>query len=558
MSIPSIQEMHEFIKNNESFFTTPLPNFAIASEPIVLASDARKKPLAMQYKPIAVPKNREKEYFDYFDKKKILLTPIASPGQKEFADFFEKKDKLDEIKEYSKGLADLLNKEVERIDDKSGKALISYWYRRDFETVLKNEKIRKYIMDNREHPALKLWREHKDLEQEKLSQNEELHTKDKELEPIDKVVNQKNSLPRTSKWKNLSIDLLVDEILKEPVLKPKINLKEKSNNGLQATVYYWPNKNMGFGHVSMKVKTLEGYHHQLKDKSIIEKESIYISWAMGNNYETDSIKHGIEPIKFELIERSNDFNTFLNNYKKTDYFRSKTGGEYSFFKNNCAHCVAKMLKSAGYNIDLDDNWILRPSEVAKKSSDFISEATSKRIPEILNSCLNKYQISHTDFVQLINTLRLTAKNNLALHLMDEKDVAFDNSMIRKLEALEKLYHLCSTNFNLDNLNHLKLLFSSIVNDEYFGEKLGHLLEKFHSELICNLEIAAPEIHLLGFNSMNSLIVSTPAFKSFISMNKVTNNNYESVNSFAKSFTAFKEKISDENKNENYSNKSGKY
>lgn len=120
------KEALDFIKKNESFFRKPLPDF--------LPSEGGP------------------------------LIPVESKGQKEFAKFFQENNKLEWIKDYSSKLDKLLYREREEISENTQKPLINYWNRGDFETVLKNEKIRNFIMENKEHPALLLWGNSKKVE----------------------------------------------------------------------------------------------------------------------------------------------------------------------------------------------------------------------------------------------------------------------------------------------------------------------------------------------------------------------------------------------------------
>lgn len=120
------KEALDFIKKNESFFKTPLPDFLPSG--------------------------------------KGPLIPVESKGQKEFAEFFQKNNKINDIKDYSSKLEKLLYREREQTGENTKKPLINYWNRGDFETVLKNEKIRNFIMENKEHPALLLWENSKKVE----------------------------------------------------------------------------------------------------------------------------------------------------------------------------------------------------------------------------------------------------------------------------------------------------------------------------------------------------------------------------------------------------------
>lgn len=120
------KEALDFIKKNESFFRTPLPDFLQSGEG--------------------------------------PLIPVESKGQKKFSKFFQENNKLECIKDYSSKLQKLLYRERENIRENTQKPLINYWNLGDFKTVLKNKKIRDFIMENKEHPALLLWENSKKIE----------------------------------------------------------------------------------------------------------------------------------------------------------------------------------------------------------------------------------------------------------------------------------------------------------------------------------------------------------------------------------------------------------
>ena len=121
MPKPTKEEVIDFIKKNESFFKKPLPDF--------------------------VPSSYNSS----------LFIPVASKSQEEFSNFFERKNKIEYIKDYSSKLERLVYLEREQASENTQKPLINYWNRGDFETVLKNEKIRNFIMENKDHPAILCW-----------------------------------------------------------------------------------------------------------------------------------------------------------------------------------------------------------------------------------------------------------------------------------------------------------------------------------------------------------------------------------------------------------------
>ena len=129
MPKPTKEEVIDFIKKNESFFKKPLPDF--------------------------VPLRDNSS----------LFIPVESKSQEEFSNFFERNNKIEYIKDYSSKLERLLYSEREKTSENTQKPLTNYWNRGDFETVLKNEKIRNFIMENKDHPAILLWKNSKKFEQ---------------------------------------------------------------------------------------------------------------------------------------------------------------------------------------------------------------------------------------------------------------------------------------------------------------------------------------------------------------------------------------------------------
>ncbi|KTC76766.1 hypothetical protein [Legionella brunensis] len=105
MPAPTKEEVEQFIRENESFFKTPLSN------------------------------------------------------QSDFKAFYEKNDALKVIKEYSDGLEKLLYANKKRLTKESTMAVVYDWRKGDFSSALEFETIRQYIMDNKDHPAIALWRD---------------------------------------------------------------------------------------------------------------------------------------------------------------------------------------------------------------------------------------------------------------------------------------------------------------------------------------------------------------------------------------------------------------
>ena len=127
---------------------------------------------------------------------------------------------------------------------------------------------------------------------------------------------------------------------------------------IQATIKYWNNKNMGFGHVAIEIA----------DPTNSQKK-FYISWATGNSLANDIQAHGmLQPVDIQLPAIPGSFIDFENSLKDSAYYlpdriitAMNTGvfatytdeinvyrNQYNVATNNCAHCVQSILKMAGY------------------------------------------------------------------------------------------------------------------------------------------------------------------------------------------------------------------
>lgn len=123
-------------------------------------------------------------------------------------------------------------------------------------------------------------------------------------------------------------------------------------------ILYWPNMNMGFGHV-----VLEAFPN--KSSAIPE---IYVSFAMGNDMLVDLQKHGMLPEVIELPTFSEEnFHNFVNWFKSSPYIYPRQDGrrygdDYTLTGHNCAHAVLNCMEKFGYKFRRNYS-ICRPSVV---------------------------------------------------------------------------------------------------------------------------------------------------------------------------------------------------
>lgn len=117
MSVPTIEEVREFIKENESFFKTPIQD------------------------------------------------------QEKFRKFYSDINAIEDISQYSESLIKLLYKHTQRLTKESVTPVVYSWRKEDFEPALQHEAIRQFIMDNKDHPALVKWRNGRLLEESGLDES---------------------------------------------------------------------------------------------------------------------------------------------------------------------------------------------------------------------------------------------------------------------------------------------------------------------------------------------------------------------------------------------------
>ena len=134
---------------------------------------------------------------------------------------------------------------------------------------------------------------------------------------------------------------------------------------IKIKLHFWPNKNCGFGHVSLT----------LTDESSYTKQ-IYISYAMGDNLLEDQHKHGVPSIDI-ILPSINDvtYDQIISKYNQSAYSPTQNHiknpnykKNYNLITNNCAHCVEYILFEAGYLKDKSDHkFALTPYEITKQA-----------------------------------------------------------------------------------------------------------------------------------------------------------------------------------------------
>ena len=117
-----------------------------------------------------------------------------------------------------------------------------------------------------------------------------------------------------------------------------------SNTEPSVNLLFWNNKNLGFGHVSMEVRSGD------------PKDSIpayYLSYAMGNSLDIDMKKHRSFPKKVKLPLIKENLVAFGEWFRQSPYFDPNAdgyGNDYSLFSHNCAHAVLSALDILGYDL----------------------------------------------------------------------------------------------------------------------------------------------------------------------------------------------------------------
>lgn len=175
------------------------------------------------------------------------------------------------------------------------------------------------------------------------------------------------------------------------------------------TIQYYYKGNFLCGHTSFTVENPEK-----------PDDSMYYSWARRNNYVSDLITYGQEPIEIKLPCAPISYDDFFNARKGSPYFydenNSSYGDSYRLFKNNCAHSAQHALYFAGYtNVDPGYSFALRPYEVAQQACQIALAAYKAERENIIADCADK-PIDHATVVELVNN----SINRLNIKLQQKK------------------------------------------------------------------------------------------------------------------------------------------
>ena len=132
---------------------------------------------------------------------------------------------------------------------------------------------------------------------------------------------------------------------------------------------YWDNRNLGFGHVA-----LEAYG---PDAKAADQPDAYLSWAMGNDLETDLDKHGKLPQRYTLpLMGAENYYAFKSWFDKSAYGKTQKmdyGDNYCLLTDNCAHAVLAGMRAFGYQIPLSNLPALRPNQIRKATQEYIQD-----------------------------------------------------------------------------------------------------------------------------------------------------------------------------------------
>ncbi|MBV8802478.1 MAG: hypothetical protein JO131_05870, partial [Gammaproteobacteria bacterium] len=175
-------------------------------------------------------------------------------------------------------------------------------------------------------------------------------------------------------------------------------------------VYYWPNKNAGFGHVSV----------EMKDASSPNKRQ-YISWAMCNDIEDDIRKHIMDPIILtKVIESKKTYDDFFKSYKESKYYYEKDKtvnykGPYNTLTDNCVHCVQNILGFAGISNAATHSKKYRPKALfnslkeQKGKEEWLENKTIVNSPEWQDKIVLSY----------VATANAETQKNLSIYLLSK-------------------------------------------------------------------------------------------------------------------------------------------
>ncbi|MBF0316268.1 MAG: hypothetical protein HQK50_17845 [Oligoflexia bacterium] len=146
---------------------------------------------------------------------------------------------------------------------------------------------------------------------------------------------------------NGNADALYEQHLEKTkvVFERELSEGRSGNEGAESfvRVLYWPNMNMGFGHVALEI--FQGKLNPTPTR--------YLSYAMGNNLKVDLQKHGILPEIITLPFISDQtMQNFISWFDHSSYStaRGNYGSDYALITHNCAHAIFYSLRELSYDI----------------------------------------------------------------------------------------------------------------------------------------------------------------------------------------------------------------
>ena len=128
------------------------------------------------------------------------------------------------------------------------------------------------------------------------------------------------------------------------------------------TVHYWSDKGSPFGHVAINVESSA-------------KESVYISYVMGNDLQRDLAKLGPSETLTLPLKSEKAFQSYKVWWRNGPFWHNKSGygKDYSIVHLNCVHAVAKALKFLGYETKYSDKRFARPKKLWEEVQNFIPD-----------------------------------------------------------------------------------------------------------------------------------------------------------------------------------------
>ncbi len=156
-------------------------------------------------------------------------------------------------------------------------------------------------------------------------------------------------------------------------------LSATSTESASVELFYWDNKNLGFGHVAVKIAAAP-----------MIGDDIYVSYAMGNDFAVDLQKHGKAPERLTLPPPSPEtlehFMSWYFNSTYADPYSDTYGQDYNILRHNCAHAALNVLRQLGYALPIngDHPLALRPNQVFRAASAISALDTSTAVAPLVN------------------------------------------------------------------------------------------------------------------------------------------------------------------------------